>query len=117
MLGLGKMSEDTEIPFSLTEKAAKKIKNFMDNDKKLYFRVGVVNGGCSGFMYQFTTEDSKEENDQIVEKDGAKVIVNAESMGMIKGCTIDYEETIQGASFKIENPNAKSGCGCGKSFS
>jgi iron-sulfur cluster assembly protein len=80
-------------------------------------RVEVIGGGCSGFSYRFGFADGANADDQIVERDGAKVAIDEASLPFLAGSEIDFVEEIIGASFKVNNPNATSGCGCGTSFS
>lgn len=80
-------------------------------------RVEVIGGGCSGFSYRFGFADAVNADDLIIERDGAKVAVDEASLPFLAGSEIDFVEEIIGASFKVHNPNATSGCGCGTSFS
>jgi iron-sulfur cluster insertion protein len=77
----------------------------------------VSGGGCSGFQYGFTFDDSKNDDDILIEKDGAAVLIDTTSLELLGGSQIDYVEDMIGASFQIKNPQAKSSCGCGNSFS
>ena len=80
-------------------------------------RVGVEAGGCSGFQYQFDLIDAADGDDLRIELDGAAAVVDAISLALLKGSEIDYVDELAGAEFRIRNPNAKSSCGCGVSFS
>ncbi len=80
-------------------------------------RVSVSGGGCSGFSYGFAFERSREPDDLEVERDGAVVLIDPVSLEYLAGSEIDWVDDLIGASFQIRNPNAKSGCGCGTSFS
>ncbi|WP_417486015.1 iron-sulfur cluster insertion protein ErpA [Maricaulis sp.] len=80
-------------------------------------RIGVVGGGCSGFSYTFDLDDAVNDDDMIVERDGAKVVIDEASLPFLDGSEIDYVDELIGASFKIHNPNATAACGCGTSFS
>jgi iron-sulfur cluster assembly accessory protein len=80
-------------------------------------RIGVVGGGCSGFSYSMQFENAAGMMDKTFEMDGLKVFVDATSVMYLNGCVVDYVETLEGAGFKFENPNVKSTCGCGSSFS
>ncbi len=104
---------------SITEVAANKLKELMKSDgKKGYgFRVSVVPGGCAGLNYEMDFAEKAEDNDEIFESYGVKVFVDRESMKHIGGTEIDYADSLNGGGFKIRNPNAKSNCGCGNSFS
>jgi iron-sulfur cluster assembly protein len=105
---------------SLTERSAAKIKGLLEAEKKdpaeYGLRVGVIGGGCSGFQYMLDF-DKKRENDQVFETHGVKVIVDPKSLMFMRGSVVEYEETLMGAGFKIQNPNVKGSCGCGSSFS
>ncbi len=79
-------------------------------------RIAVVGGGCSGFQYQMTLDKQANADDKVIEKDGLKVFVDARSFLYLHGATVDYVETLTGAGFKFDNPNAKGSCGCGESF-
>ena len=80
-------------------------------------RVSVVGGGCSGFSYNMSFENKPGMMDKIFTFDGLKVFVDATSAMYLNGCVVDYVETLEAAGFKFENPNVKSTCGCGSSFS
>src|ERR1700754_670853 len=80
-------------------------------------RVEVIGGGCSGFSYRFGFADKANRDDLVIERDGAKVAVDEASQPFLAGSEIDFVEEVIGASFRIHNPNATSGCGCGTSFS
>ena len=102
----------------LTEKAVGKVKEIMAQQDPLPagLRVGVVGGGCSGFSYSMSFENSAGMMDKVFDFDGLKVFVDATSLMYLGGATVDYVETLEGAGFKFENPNVKSTCGCGSSF-
>ena len=80
-------------------------------------RLAVDGGGCSGFTYRFGLADNVDADDVIVETDGVKLVVDAVSIDLVRGCIVDFVDSLGGSSFKVENPNAASGCGCGSSFS
>ncbi|HLC63167.1 MAG TPA: iron-sulfur cluster assembly accessory protein [Candidatus Nanoarchaeia archaeon] len=103
--------------FSLTENAAKKIHELSKNKNMAGLRVSVTPGGCSGFQYEFDLENKEQPNDIIIEQKDTKIFIQPETMEMIKGSELDYSDALQGAGFKIQNPQAKSTCGCGSSFS
>ncbi len=103
----------------ITEQAASKVKELMQKEKKsddYGLRIEVVPGGCAGFSYDMTFDNQKREDDEILEKDGMKFFVDSESMKFLKGARVDFVESLQGAGFKIDNPNATKSCGCGNSF-
>ena len=106
-------------PITLTPNAIKKVKEIMaqQNPVPAGLRVGVVGGGCSGFSYSMTFESNAGLMDKTFDMDGLKVFVDATSVMYLQGCSVDYVETLEGAGFKFENPNVKSTCGCGSSFS
>jgi iron-sulfur cluster insertion protein len=79
-------------------------------------RVSVNGGGCSGFQYDFAIADGPQDDDIAFERDGATVLVDSVSIGFIEGSTLDFVDDLIGQSFKIQNPQAKSSCGCGVSF-
>lgn len=85
--------------------------------KPAILRLAVEGGGCSGFQYKFGLADAPEADDLVVERDGVQLLVDAMSLDLIAGSTVDYVESLGGAAFKVENPQAASGCGCGSSFS
>ena len=85
--------------------------------KPAILRLSVDGGGCSGFQYKFGFADAVESDDVIAEHDGVKLVVDSVSIDLVRGCAVDYVESLAGAAFKVENPNAASGCGCGSSFS
>ena len=102
--------------FKVTEKATEKIKNVLKNKKSHGLRIEVVPGGCSGYMYNFTTEDKINKEDKIINEKDIKIIIDNKSFDLLKGSKLDYVDSLQDAGFKIHNPNAKSTCGCGHSF-
>src|SRR5215467_2489226 len=106
-------------PITLTPNAIKKVKEIMAQQNPLPsgLRVGVVGGGCSGFSYSMSFENSAGMIDKVYDFDGLKVYVDATSVMYLNGATVDYVETLEGAGFKFENPNVKTTCGCGSSFS
>ena len=103
----------------ITEAAKTKILDllFEENNPKLSLRTFVQGGGCSGFSYGFTFDEEINEDDFELPVDNFKVLVDAMSMQYLQGATIDYKEELMGSNFVINNPNAKTSCGCGSSFS
>ena len=79
-------------------------------------RLSVEGGGCSGFQYQFGLAETVEADDAIAETDGVQLLVDPVSLELVAGCVVDFVESLGGAAFKVENPNATAGCGCGSSF-
>jgi iron-sulfur cluster assembly accessory protein len=106
-------------PITLTPNAVAKVKEIMtqQNPVPAGLRVGVVGGGCSGFSYSMQFENSAGMMDKVFDFGGLKVYVDATSVMYLNGCIVDYVESLEGAGFKFENPNVKSTCGCGSSFS
>jgi iron-sulfur cluster assembly accessory protein len=112
-------TETKKLPLSLTDNAIGKVKEIMAQQDPVPagLRVGVVGGGCSGFSYNMTFENQQGMMDKVFNFDGLKVFVDATSAMYLDGCVVDYVETLEAAGFKFENPNVKSTCGCGSSFS
>src|SRR3989440_8397772 len=108
-----------KFPVVLTSTAIAKVKEIMGQQTPVPagLRVGVVGGGCSGFSYSMSFENASGLMDKVFDMDGLKVYVDATSVMYLNGCIVDYVETLEGAGFKFENPNVKSTCGCGSSFS
>ncbi len=106
-------------PLLFTDAAAAKVKNLIEEEKNpaLMLRVFVSGGGCSGFQYGFTFEENANEDDTRVEKSGVTLLVDPLSFQYLAGAEIDYKEDLNGAQFVIKNPQAKTTCGCGSSFS
>jgi iron-sulfur cluster assembly accessory protein len=106
-------------PLNFTATAIAKVKEVMAQQDPIPagLRVGVVGGGCSGFQYSMSFENGAGMMDKTFSFDDLKVFVDATSLMYLKGVTVDYVETLEGAGFKFENPNVKSTCGCGSSFS
>ncbi len=103
---------------TVTEAAAIKIKAFMaDDPEAVGLRIYVKGGGCSGYSYGMKLESAINEDDTVIEKDGVKVMVDPQSAPMISGAEVDYTDSLQGSGFAIKNPQAKTTCGCGSSFS
>ena len=102
-----------------TDAAAGKVGELIreEANPNLKLRVFVSGGGCSGFQYNFALDDTRTDDDLVIERDGATVLVDPMSLDFLKGAEIDFVDDLIGASFKIHNPNATSSCGCGTSFS
>ncbi len=103
----------------LTDRGAEKVREFLTTQEQAQqtagLRVGVRGGGCSGFQYLLAFDEQRE-GDLIVESRGIKLLVDAASLPYVKGASVDYVESLQGAGFKVENPNVVAACGCGSSF-
>ncbi len=104
---------------TVTPTATSKVKEIMTSQDPVptALRVAVVGGGCSGFSYHMAFENQVNETDNVYEFDGLKVLVDQMSEMYLDGVQVDYVETLEGAGFKFNNPNVKSTCGCGSSFS
>lgn len=104
---------------SITDKGAEKVREFLEAQQAdvnlAGLRVGVRGGGCSGFQYQLAFDEQRD-NDIVFEDHGLKLLVDNESLQFVRGSVIDYQESLQGAGFKVENPNVVAACGCGSSF-
>ena len=109
----------TPTPLQVTQGAATKVKNLVDEEgnSRLKLRVFVTGGGCSGFQYKFGLAETVLGDDAIAETEGVRLVVDPVSLELVAGCVVDYVESLGGAAFRVENPNAASGCGCGSSFS
>ncbi len=107
-----------ETPVTVSLRAAKRIAEILKGeDTATMLRVAVTGGGCSGFQYDFALDDTRLDDDLVIEKEGAVVLVDPVSLEFLKGAEIDFADDLIGAAFKVNNPNAKSSCGCGTSFS
>lgn len=103
---------------TLSARAAKRISEIAAAEARpVCLRVAVSGGGCSGFQYGFSLDDAIGDDDRVVERDGARVIVDEVSLLYLAGAELDFIDDLMGQSFQINNPNAKSSCGCGTSFS
>jgi iron-sulfur cluster assembly protein len=104
---------------TLSDKGAEKVHEFLSSQgtdvSMAGLRVGVRGGGCSGFQYQLAFDEQRDE-DVVFESNGLKLLVDNESLPFVRGSIIDYEESLQGAGFKVTNPNVVAACGCGSSF-
>ena len=106
--------------FFVTESAGARINHIKakENDPNIRFRIVVKGGGCSGFQYEFVLDSAAPaDTDIIIARDGAEVVIDDVSIGIIGGSTLDYVEDLAHAGFEIKNPNATASCGCGNSFS
>jgi iron-sulfur cluster insertion protein len=112
---------DTTIPSPIifTDSAAEKVAQLIEEEGNpdLKLRVFVQGGGCSGFQYGFDIDRTRQPDDIVLERDGATVLVDETSLQFLKGSVVDFVDDLIGQSFKIENPQATSSCGCGTSFS
>lgn len=113
------MSPMPERQVRVSDSAVKRIADLIaaEGDAKLMLRLSVSGGGCSGFQYGFSFDNNAQVDDHVFERDGVKVVVDEASLDLLSGAEIDFVEDLVGASFQVKNPNAKSSCGCGSSFS
>jgi iron-sulfur cluster assembly protein len=104
---------------TISDKGAEKVHEFLSAQESEVvvagLRVGVRGGGCSGFQYQLAFDEQRD-GDIVFESHGLKLLVDNESLPFVRGSVIDYEENLQGAGFKVSNPNVVAACGCGSSF-
>lgn len=103
---------------TLSASAAKRVLALAtaEGNPDLMLRLSVSGGGCSGYQYGFSFDDARTGDDHIFTRDGASVVVDETSLGLLAGAEIDYVEDLMGSYFKVSNPNATSSCGCGSSF-
>ena len=103
---------------SITDTAAEKVKALLaqEGEEDLALRIGVRPGGCSGFQYSIYFDDEINDDDEVIETKGIKVLVDAMSVPYIMGSELDWQESLMGAGFAVNNPNVSGGCGCGSSF-
>jgi iron-sulfur cluster assembly accessory protein len=108
----------TASSLTLSQTAAQRLHALSQTEGyRVMLRVAVEGGGCSGFQYQFDLVSEPHADDQVVERDGAAALVDEMSLILLNGSVIDYVDELSGAEFRVRNPNAKSSCGCGVSFS
>ncbi|NWG45621.1 MAG: iron-sulfur cluster assembly accessory protein [Alphaproteobacteria bacterium] len=104
--------------FGVTGRAAARVAEILAAEPPgTMLRIAVEGGGCSGFQYSFTFETSRGPDDRLIERDGAAILVDELSLGYMSGAELDFVDELIGAAFRINNPLAKSACGCGTSFS
>ena len=104
---------------NLTARAVEKVRALVEEEENqdLKLRVFITGGGCSGFQYGFTFEDDTSDGDFVIEKEGAKLLIDPMSFQYLVGSEVDYTEGLEGSRFVVNNPNATTTCGCGASFS
>lgn len=108
----------TNAQISLTESAARRIAWIAERQSKpAILRLAVDGGGCAGFTYKFELAEAADPDDAVATTDGVRLVVDPVSLDLVTGSAVDFVEDLGGASFKVTNPNAQSGCGCGSSFS
>ena len=112
------VQEQVAVPLFFSDNAVAKVKELVEDEGNpdLKLRVFVTGGGCSGFQYGFSCDDSREEDDTAVDRDGVTLLVDPMSYQYLVGATIYYPEGLQGSQFVVQNPYATSTCGCGSSF-
>jgi iron-sulfur cluster assembly protein len=112
------MIESQPAVLALTDAAASKLRELTaeETNPQIGLRVYVYSGGCSGFRYGMMLEDAPTEEDKTFEANGVRVYVDGKSIDLLTGAQIDYVDTLMGAGFTVNNPNAVSACGCGSSF-
>ncbi len=101
----------------ITDNAQSHIASILKKDSAKYFRITVLGGGCAGFQYKFDFENSKNDDDILIQSEKINVIIDESSLELIQNSKIDYVHELIGSAFKITNPQATSSCGCGTSFS
>jgi iron-sulfur cluster insertion protein len=113
------MSPVPERQVSLSDSAVKRVASLIseEGNPNLMLRLSVSGGGCSGFQYGFSFDNAVQVDYHLFERDGVKVVVDDTSLDLLSGAEIDFVEDLVGAAFQVRNPNAKSSCGCGSSFS
>jgi len=109
----------TETLLDFTDSAASKVSALIleEGNPALKLRIYVSGGGCSGFQYNFAFDETLNEDDTVIEKNGVSLLIDAMSFQYMTGASVDYQEGLEGARFVITNPNASTTCGCGSSFS
>lgn len=104
-------------PLTLSPAAAARVAAIAAKQAKpAILRLSVEGGGCSGFQYRFGLAEAADEGDMVAQTDGVRLVVDPVSLDLVAGCVVDYVESLGGAAFRVENPNATAGCGCGSSF-
>lgn len=113
------MAVEKQRQLNFTDAAARKVKALVEEEGNtaLKLRVYIIGGGCSGFQYGFAFDETQKDDDIVTENQGAYLLVDAMSFQYLVDAEVDYKEDIDGAHFIIRNPNAKTSCGCGSSFS
>jgi len=116
---LSAVQQQMATPLFFSDSAVAKVRELIEEEGNpdLKLRVFVTGGGCSGFQYGFSFDESQEEDDTVIERDGVVLLVDSMSYQYLIGATIEYQEGLQGSQFVVQNPNATSTCGCGSSFS
>jgi len=107
----------TAMPITISDRAARRIAQILRAESQpMMLRLAVTGGGCSGFQYNFALDDARTDDDLVLEKDGATVLIDPMSQDFLHGAEIDFTDDLIGQAFKVNNPNATASCGCGTSF-
>jgi iron-sulfur cluster assembly accessory protein len=107
----------TAMPVTISDRAARRIAQILKAEPlPTALRLAVTGGGCSGFQYNFALDDAQMDDDLVVEKEGARVLIDPVSLDFLAGAEIDFTDDLIGQAFKVNNPNATASCGCGTSF-
>jgi len=116
---VGDMERDmTDQNVSISERAARRIGEILKGEGDgAMLRISVEGGGCSGFQYKFDVDRARTDDDLVIARDGAVVLVDSASVPFLAGSEVDFVDDLIGASFRVNNPNATASCGCGTSFS
>jgi iron-sulfur cluster assembly protein len=112
-------ADSVAAPLQISEKAAAQVRLIQERENRpnTYLRVSVVGGGCSGLSYKLSFDEAPKEKDKVFEIHGVKIAVDGKSLLFIRGTILEFTDGLNGQGFVFENPNAKSSCGCGSSFS
>jgi iron-sulfur cluster assembly accessory protein len=106
------------LPVTVSPRAAKRIAAILSSEGDgTMLRLAVTGGGCSGFQYNFALDETRMDDDLVIEEGGAKILIDPVSLDFLSGAEIDFTDDLIGQAFKVNNPNATSSCGCGTSFS
>ncbi len=113
------VQEQMPTPLFFSDSAVAKVRELVEEEgnPELKLRVYVTGGGCSGFQYGFSFDETQDDEDTVIEKDGMVLLVDPMSYQYLVGATVEYQEGLQGSQFVVQNPNASATCGCGSSFS
>ena len=103
-------------PVSMSANAARRLTRILGGEEGAALRISVKGGGCSGFQYSFDIEKARADDDLVVTRDGATILVDPVSLEYMRGSELDFVDDLMGQSFKVKNPNAVASCGCGVSF-
>lgn len=111
------MEPSDESSVRLTDSALRRAQSMLSARPGFFLRIAVDSGGCSGFQYQFQTDDQHDPEDHVFEQNGVQWAIDAASWPLLKGSVVDFQETMAASHFVVDNPQAQLGCGCGHSFS